>query len=889
MSNPSPEQQRLGEDERRERNWKRWGPYLSERQWATVREDYSADGNVWSYFPHDHARSRAYRWGEDGLLGICDRECRLAFALALWNTEDGILKERLFGLTGPEGNHGEDVKEVYFYLDSTPTHSYLKAQYKYPHHAFPYERLVEENKRRTKVDREFELIDTGIFDGDRYFDVTAEYAKATPDDILIRVTIANRGPEMRTIHVLPTLWCRNTWSWGRNDEGYWPRPKITTDGAGMLVEHASLGRYRLAVERPDELLFTENDTDARRIFNSEAPPYVKDAFHDYVIRGRREAVNPAQSGSKAAVHYVLPIAPGQQVELHLRLSAESENVTQPFSDTFQEIFDQRIAEAAAFYDTVMPGYMSAQQKAVSRQAYAGLLWSKQFYYYVVLQWLKGDPAQPTPPAERWNGRNSGWLHLFNRDVLSMPDKWEYPWFAAWDLSFHMLPFARIDPAFAKEQLVLLLREWYTHPAGQLPAYEFAFSDTNPPVHSWACWRVYKISAPQGQRDRRFLERVFQKLLVNFTWWVNRKDIAGKQVFGGGFLGLDNIGIFDRSKPLPSGQALEQADGTAWMAFYCTTMLAMALELAIEDPVYEDIASKFFEHFIEIADAMNALGGDGLWDEQDGFYYDELLVDGTPFPLRLRSVVGWIPLFAVTVLEQATIDKLPGFRKRMDWFLANRGDLFHQITWLETNSETGHTHRLLAIPTKDKLLRVLKHLLDEQEFLSPFGMRSLSKYHKDHPFELKQFGDGRVEYDPAESTSGMFGGNSNWRGPIWFPINYLLIEALERYYHFYGDGLKVECPTGSGLMKTLREVAFELTERLSRLFTPDSTGRSPWQGETRLFADNPHWRGLMWFPEFFDGDTGRGCGAVHQTGWTALITRCLEDKAWQNLPQDKRAP
>jgi hypothetical protein len=875
------EARRLLDDARREKNWKRWGPYLAERQWGTVREDYSADGTSWDYFPHDHARSRAYRWGEDGLLGITDRECRLCFALALWNTEDPILKERLFGLTGPEGNHGEDVKEVYFYIDSTPTHSYLKAQYKYPYHEFPYTRLVDENRRRGNQDREFELLDTGIFDGDHYFDITAEYAKASPDDILIRLTIANPGPDLRTIHVLPTLWCRNTWSWGRKEDGYWPRPTISADGAGMLVEHATLGRYRLAVQRPGELLFTDNETNARRIFNYDGPQYAKDAFHEYVIHGRQDAVNPARTGTKAAVHYTLPIAPGQHIELHLRLSAESENVTQPFGTDFGTIFDQRIAETDAFYQAVTPDWVTPEQRAISRQAYAGLLWSKQYFHYVVLQWLQGDPAQPVPPAARWHGRNSEWLHVFNRDVLSMPDKWEYPWFAAWDLAFHMLPFARIDPAFAKEQLVLLLREWYMHPNGQLPAYEFAFSDANPPVHAWACWRVYKISAPKGQRDRAFLERTFQKLLFNFAWWVNRKDIAGRQVFGGGFLGLDNIGMFDRSKPLPSGQALEQADGTAWMAFYCTTMLAMAMELAKDDPVYEDVASKFFEHFIEIADAMNTLGGDGLWDDTDGFYYDELLVDGQEIPLRVRSAVGWIPLFAVTVLEQEIIDKLPGFRKRMDWFLANRKDLFHSISWLETNTDGDHTHRLLAIPTREKLIRVLHHLLDENEFLSPYGMRSLSKYHQRHPFSLDQFGDGRVDYEPAESTSGIFGGNSNWRGPIWFPINYLLIESLERYAHFYGDTLRVECPTGSGKMMTLREVAFDLTHRLSSLFTPDSSGRSAWQGENRWFADNPNWRGLTWFFEFFCGDTGRGLGANHQTGWTALITRCLEDEAWQN--------
>jgi hypothetical protein len=650
----------------------------------------------------------------------------------------------------------------------------------------------------------------------------------------------------------------------------------------MVAEHATLGRYRLAVQRPGELLFTENDTNRRRIFNSGEPAYAKDAFHEYVIHGRLDAVNPARTGSKAAVHYALPVAPGQVVELHMRLSAESEKVLQPFGDEFKRVFDQRIAEADEFYTAVTPGYVTPQQKATVRQAYAGLLWSKQFYHYVVLQWLQGDPSQPNPPACRWQGRNAEWLHVFNRDVLSMPDKWEYPWFAAWDLSFHMLPFARIDPAFAKEQLVLMLREWYMHPNGQLPAYEFAFADANPPVHAWACWRVYKISAPKGKRDRAFLERAFQKLLINFTWWVNRKDVKGKQIFGGGFLGLDNVGIFDRSKPLPSGEALEQADGTAWMAFYCTTMLGMAMELAEEDPVYEDVASKFFEHFIEITDAMNTLGGDGLWDELDGFYYDELLVDGRSIPVRVRSAVGWIPLFAVTVLEQDVIDKLPGFRKRMEWFLANRKDLFQSISWLETNRSGDHTHRLLAIPSREKLIRVLSRLLDENEFLSPYGMRSLSKFHRDHPYSLDEIGDGCVGYEPGESASGMFGGNSNWRGPIWFPVNYILIEALERFAHFYGDTLRVECPTGSGQMKTLREVAFELTNRLARLFTADATGWAPWQGETRCFADNPHWRGLTWFHEFFDGDTGRGCGSNHQTGWTALIARCLEDQAWQKL-------
>jgi hypothetical protein len=890
MADPTPELVRLQEDERRERNWKRWGPYLSERQWSTVREDYSPDGTAWEYFPHEHARSRAYRWGEDGLLGICDRECRLCFAIALWNGEDPILKERLFGLTGPEGNHGEDVKEVYFYLDSTPTNSYLKAQYKYPHRAFPYKQLLDENRRRGKQEREYELLDTGIFDGDRYFDVTAEYAKADTDDILIRITAVNRGRDRRTLHLLPTLWCRNTWSWGRTGEGYWGRPRISVEGSGLFVEHESLGQFRMAIEQATELLFTENETNAARIFNFKSPPYVKDAFHEFVIHGRGDAVNPKGFGSKAAAHYLLELEPGEEVQLRFRLYPADRPHGGLFGDDFRQVFRQRIREADAFYATILPDYMSDQQKAISRQAYAGLLWSRQFYHYSVHQWLEGDPSQPTPPAQRWEGRNSEWHHVFNRDVLSMPDKWEYPWFAAWDLSFHMVPFARIDPAFAKSQLILLLREWYMNPNGQLPAYEFAFSDSNPPVHAWACWRVYKISAPKGKRDRKFLERVFQKLLINFTWWVNRKDVAGRQIFAGGFLGLDNIGIFDRSKPLPSGEILEQADGTAWMAFFCTTMLAIALELASEDPAYEDIASKFFEHFVAIADTMNTLGGDGLWDETDGFYYDMLLVGNTSTPVRARSAVGWIPLFAATVLEQETIDKLPGFRKRMEWFLEHRADFFHQISWLETNGHAGHTHRLLAIPSRARLLRVLKRLLDEDEFLSPFGMRSLSKYHAAHPFSLKLDGGAQVDYEPGEQTGLLFGGNSNWRGPIWFPVNYLLIEALERYHHFYGDELKVECPTGSGKWMTLAEVAFELNRRLCSLFTPGANGVAPWQGDKRWFADNPNWQGLTWFYEYFDGDTGRGCGADHQTGWTALVTRCLEDAAWlkanQKTPNSK---
>jgi len=867
---PNAERRRLAEDARREKNWKRWGPYLSERQWGTVREDYSEFGTVWHYFPHEHARSRAYRWGEDGLLGICDREGRMCFALALWNGRDRILKERLFGLSGPEGNHGEDVKECYFYLDSTPTHSYMKGLYKYPQAEFPYTWLTEENARRSRKQPEFELLDTGIFNEDRYFDVFVEYAKADSEDILIRIMAANRGPERATLHVLPTLWFRNTWSWGRTGEGYWPKPRLwRVDDSRIGAEHVSLGKFELALEPGAELLFTENETNFERLFASKnVGAYVKDAFHECVIHGRREAVNPLCEGTKAAGHYQWELAAGESRTLHLRLSA-----TQAGGNDPGEIFAQRIQEADEFYEGLMTCAKAASP--IARQAYAGLLWTKQFFHYSVCDWLDGDPAQPAPPAIRAHGRNADWPHLYNRDVISMPDNWEYPWYAAWDLAFHMIPFARLDPTFAKEQLVLLLREWYMHPNGQIPAYEFAFSDVNPPVHAWSCWRVYKMTGPRGERDRQFLSRVFQKLLVNFTWWVNRKDIGGKHIFSGGFLGLDNIGVFDRSKPLPGGGMLEQADGTAWMAFYCATMLSMALELARDDPSYEDIASKFFEHFVAIADAMNTLGGNGLWDEQDGFYYDQLHVDGLTVPMRVRSLVGVIPLFAVEVLEQKKIDAAPGFRKRMEWFLTNRQDLARHVSYMEAESDDSHSHRLLAIPSRHRLERVLRYVLDPNEFLSPYGVRSLSRIHCERPFVLPVDGEERrVDYEPGESSEPLFGGNSNWRGPIWFPTNYLLIEALERYHHFYGDTLRVECPVGSGTMMNLQEVARELSRRLASIFLPDAAGHCAWQGDMRIFAESPHWRDLAWFFEYFHGDNGRGCGANHQTGWTALIVRLL---------------
>jgi hypothetical protein len=871
---------RLEEDARREKNWKRWGPYLAERQWGTVREDYSADGSCWTHFPHEHAHSRVYRWGEDGLLGFCDREARACFALALWNGRDPILKERLFGLTGPEGNHGEDVKECYYYLDSTPTHSYAKALYKYPFE-YPYARLLEENARRGLNDPEFELEDTGAFDGDRYFDVTAEYAKAGPDDILVAIEVRNRSAEPAEVWVLPTLWFRNTWSWGRAGEGYWSKPRIALTGErAMRAEHDSLGVFRFEMAPPPagvrvEPLFTDNETNAQRLWNAPNPvPHVKDAFHDFVIHGATAAVNPERMGTKAAFCCRVTLPPRGSVRLHLRLVAAAAAPRVLFGGVFDEVCARRRAEADAFYAALHAAGLTEQERAVQRQAYAGLLWSKQFYHYDVMTWLEGDPAQPAPPPQRREGRNHAWEHLYNRDVISMPDKWEYPWYAAWDLAFHMIPFARIDPAFAKEQLVLLLREWYMAPNGAIPAYEFAFSDVNPPVHAWACWRVYKMTGARGQRDRGFLARAFHKLIINFTWWVNRKDLHGKHIFAGGFLGLDNIGVFDRSKPLPNGGHLEQADGTAWMAFYCATMLSIALELAKENRSYQDVASKFFEHFVAITGAMNTLGGSGLWDDADGFYYDQLDLDGHIERLRVRSMVGLIPLFACEILERELIDALPGFKKRMQWFLENRPHLARHVTEHEAD---GNDHMLLAIPSRNRLSRVLRYVLDESEFLSPFGVRSLSRVHAERPYVLRMDGtEHRVEYVPGESNTGLFGGNSNWRGPVWFPLNFLLIEALQRYHHFYGDELRVECPVGSGRQMTLLEVSQELASRLARIFVPGPNGARPWAGANRRYAEDPHWQDLVLFHEYFHGDDGRGVGASHQTGWTALVARCLDD-------------
>jgi hypothetical protein len=876
------EQQRLLADAQRQANWKRWGPYLSERQWATVREDYSADGDPWTFFPHDHARSRAYRWGEDGLLGITDRECRLCFALALWNGRDPILKERLFGLTGPEGNHGEDVKEQYFYLDATPTSSYLKALYKYPQAEFPYTHLVAENARRTRRDPEYEILDTGIFNDNRYFDIFAEYAKHAPNDILIRITVINRGPDAATLHLLPTLWFRNTWVWHAAHEGT-SKPQIHQDNDHLLTAtHESLGTFHLAIgPGPDghqpPVLFTDNETNSQRLWNVPNAGFVKDAFHEALIHGRHDAVNPAHTGTKAAPHYLLHLPPGDTHTIKLRLFAQDQSPPEPFGSAFDDTFRTRIREAGEFYSTLGCALLPEDPRNVVRQGYAGLLWSKQFYQYIVQDWLKGDSIFP-PPASHRHIRNVDWRHVYSRDVISMPDKWEYPWFAAWDLAFHMIPLAHIDPDFAKSQLILMLREWYMHPNGQIPAYEFAFSDVNPPVHAWAAWRVYKIAAARGCRDRHFLESVFQKLLLNFTWWVNRKDARGNNLFSGGFLGLDNIGVFDRSKPLPTGGTLQEADGTAWMAFFCSTMLSIALELAHFDgeiqPAYEDMASKFLEHFVQIADALNAFGGCGLWDQADGFYYDRIAFDHHNVPLKVRSLVGLLPLITVEVYEDAMLESLPGFHKRLLWFRKFRKDLPAHISHFEHVRD----RRLLSLANRDRLLSMLRYMLDENEFLSPFGIRSVSKYHQQHPYEFTADGTvHRVDYEPGESCTSLFGGNSNWRGPVWFPINYLIIEALERFGHFFGNDIQVEYPTGSGRRLNLSDVARELARRITSLLLRDPSGRRPCFGTDLRWANDPHWRDLVLFNEYFHAETGQGLGASHQTGWTALAIRPLEDR------------
>ena len=877
-----PEKLRLQQDRDREAYWKRWGPYLSERQWGTVREDYSSDGSAWDFFPHEHARSRVYRWGEDGIAGISDNRQRLCFAIALWNGNDPILKERLFGLTGTEGNHGEDVKEYYFYLDNTPTHSYMKCLYKYPQQAFPYAELVAENSRRGKLEPEFELLDTGIFNDNRYFDVFVEYAKSTAEDILIQVTIANRAEAASTLHLLPTLWFRNSWDWNPDH----PQPVLKIDHrdeslSRIEADHPTLEARWLYCEGTLEPLFTNNETNYERLFgNSNRAPYVKDGINDYVVEGKSHAVNPDCVGTKFAAHYSLNFAPLETKTVRLRLS-DQQHLSSPFSAEFDQIFATRKREADEFYREVSPFPMSEDECNIQRQAFAGLLWSKQYYQYSVNNWLQGDPRQPTPPPERKRGRNHEWGTLFSEDILSMPDKWEYPWFAAWDLGFHLIPLAIIDPEFAKLQMDRLTREWYMHPNGQLPAYEWKFSDVNPPVQAWATLKVYQIEQKfHGQGDRAFLQRVFHKLLLNFTWWVNRKDMAGNNVFQGGFLGLDNIGIFDRSAELPTGGYLSQADGTSWMGMYCLNMLSIALELAKEDSAYEDIASKFFEHFLYIADAIDGIGETeiALWDEEDGFYYDALhLPDGQQLPLKVRSMVGLIPLYAVSTLEIETLKQFPSFKGRMDWFIRNRNDLKKNVACMETPGMGAR--RLLAIAYRDKLQRILERMLDENEFFSPFGIRAISKYHEEHPYSLNLGGeDYVVRYEPAESSTGLFGGNSNWRGPVWFPVNYLIIEALQGFHAYFGDHFTVESPTGSGNKITLAEVAQDLSQNLIALFCRDQSGRRPVYGGTELFQTDPHWRDYILFHEYFHGDNGSGIGASHQTGWTGLVAAMILQNA-----------
>jgi hypothetical protein len=888
-------------------DWKLWGPYVSERAWGTVREDYSRDGSAWEYFPFAHAGVKAYRWNEDGIAGICDRQQRLCFALALWNGKDPFLKERYFGLTGNEGNHGEDVKEYYFYLDSTPTHCYMKALYKYPQAAFPYDKLRTENARRNKSDAEYELLDTGVFDDDRYFDVFIEYAKETPEDICIRITAFNRGPEAAPLHLLPTAWFRNTWVW--TDESKRPEMKIGTDGA-IEIDQDGLGEYKLYAAGKPALLFCENETNFEKLYGvANRSEYTRDGINNFVVEGDKNAVNPDRLGTKAAAHYALDIPAGGSETVYLRLvgsnrgGAETRRKKEeetrrrgvevgsgektdtgrqpgsgaPFIEECEAVFTTRIAEAGEFYAGIIPENASADERNVMRQSLAGMLWSKQFYHYDVQDWLEGDPAFPLPPKERLSGRNSAWKHLNNADIISMPDKWEYPWYAAWDLAFHCIPLAIVDPGFAKRQLILLLREWYMHPNGQIPAYEWAFGDVNPPVHAWAALRVFRIEAKRtGKRDRAFLEKVFHKLLLNFTWWVNRKDEEGNNVFEGGFLGLDNIGVFDRNTKLPDGGHLEQSDGTSWMAMYCLNMLAIALELAREDKVYEDVASKFFEHFVYISDALNNMGEDNaeLWNEEDGFYYDVLHAEGRRTPIKLRSMVGLCPLFAVETVDENWLDILPDFRRRTEWFLKNRPDLTESISCLQNPGQNNR--RLLAVVTEDKLRRVLTTMLSEEEFLSDNGIRALSRHYRDNPYEIEIGGQRhRVEYEPGESRSGMFGGNSNWRGPVWFPANYLLIEALQKFDYFYGDTFRIEFPTGSGNLMTLWEVTQALERRLTRIFLQDENGARPVYGEAEKFQKDPHWRDHLLFYEYFHGDTGSGLGASHQTGWTGLIGKILQ--------------
>lgn len=863
-------------DEAREAGvpWKKWGPYLSERQWGTVREDYSQDGNAWAYFNHDQSRSRAYRWGEDGLAGISDEQQRLCFALAVWNGKDSILKERLFGLTNSEGNHGEDVKEYYFYLDSTPTHSYMKYLYKYPQREFPYQQLVETNQRRSREEFEFELLDTGIFDEDRYFDVFVEYAKDGPDDLLVRISVYNRAPETAHLELLPTLWFRNTWSW--NEAA--PRPRLYEQAGAIVAEHQELGKYFLTCEGEPELLFTDNESNLQRLWGqANTSPWVKDAFHRYVVFGESAAVNPAKTGTKVALRYKLDLPSGASTVVRLKLSASSEPGI--LGEPFDEIFSERMAEADEFFKRITPASLNEDQKRVHRQALAGMMWTKQYYLFDVDTWLKQHAAHPLEGSGNQRSRNADWFHMFNGDVISMPDKWEYPWYAAWDLAFHTIALALVDFDFAKQQLLLMLQSLYLHPNGQIPAYEWNFSDVNPPVHAWATLFLFKVERNQGREDYHFLERAFQSLMLNFNWWVNRKDPQGRNVFAGGFLGLDNIGVFDRSSPLPTGGSLEQADGTAWMAFYCQNMIEMALILADRDPNYEEFAFNFVQHFLWIAYAMDRIGEhhDEMWDEADGFFYDVLrLPDGSATRLKVRSMVGLLPLCASTIFEADTVTTHARFMKLIQLFSERHPEVIAQVAPTPEGYIGVRGRRLLSPLSKNKLVRVLGYLLDENEFLSPFGIRSLSKYHQEHPFTFYVGNQAHsVSYLPAESNTGMFGGNSNWRGPVWMPVNVLIVRGLLDLYAFYGDDFTVECPTGSGNRMTLFEVAREIAQRLSNIFLKDEAGQRPVYGGSRRFQEDPYWKDYILFYEYFHGDNGAGLGASHQTGWTGVIARLID--------------
>jgi hypothetical protein len=879
----SEEEKRLDEARAKTVDWRRWGPYVSERQWGTVREDYSANGDAWQFLSHDQARSRAYRWGEDGIAGVCDDKQHLCFAITLWNGADATLKERLFGLTGSEGNHGEDVKEYYFHLDNLPSHAYMKYLYKYPQQAFPYAQLVEENRRRSRAEPEFELLDTGIFDADRYFDVFIEYAKAGADDLLVRISAFNRGPDAAPLHLLPTLWFKNDWSWFADRA----RPRIALEpGRPQRLDttHRSMEPFHLYFDAADDLLFTENESNVARLWGQPGGGFAKDGFDDFVVHGRQDAVNRASVGTKAAPLYRRQVQSGQSCVLKLRLT-NAGNLKQPLGRSFDAIFEKRQREADAFYLRITPFDMPADLRNVQRQAFAGLLWSKQYYHYSVDHWLKGDAAGPPPPQARQHGRNHDWWHLSAADVLSMPDKWEYPWFAAWDMAFHCVAFALIDPDFAKEQLILLTREWYMHPNGQIPAYEWNFGDVNPPVHAWAAIRICQIEQKMcGRMDRLFLERIFQKLLINFTWWVNRKDEGGNNLFEGGFLGLDNIGAFDRSAGLPGGGHLEQADATSWMAMYCLNLLSIALELARDDAAYEDVATKFFEHFVYIGEALNRVGGsaDGLWHEPLGYYFDVLkLPDGQRRTINAYSIAGLIPLFAIAVGDQATFSGFKDFSERFRWFAENRPELLGNLADL---THVGVRDRLrLALVDSHKLSRLLEHVLDEQRLLSPHGVRSVSRQHGDRPFELKLDGTSfKLDYEPGESTSSMFGGNSNWRGPVWFPLNFLLIESLQKHHFFHGDDFKVPEPTGSANERTLWQVTSDLSQRLIGLFTRDAAGRRPVHGRYEKFQSDPHWKDLILFYEYFHGDSGAGLGASHQTGWTGLVAKLIHQHAEYTL-------